>query len=669
MKRIIIAVLTALSCQLSSAQLGTWKAYMAYHDIQQIQAVGDDIFVMASNNLYLYNQADHSISTLDCIHQLTDVNISQIKWCPAAKRLVVCYANSNIDLVETNLNVRNVADLYNKSMTNEKTINHIYISGKYAYLSTAFGVVKLNVADAEISDSYQLGINTKKTAISGNRIYANTNNGVMTALLSDNLVDKNNWSYTSQYDATIFTDDNSDYEKYHETIETLSPGGPKYNNFYEMKFKNNTLYATGGIYSQLVDTGSPGSIQCLSNDEWTIFQDQLDTITGFKYIDINCVDVDPLDPKHVFAGGRTGLYEFYDGKYKNHYNSSNSILNTALNDNFIMIHGIAFNSQGELWILNSRAVDDVIFKIDRNGELKGYGRNPLLVNSAKNIAYKFFRNVYVSKDQQMVWFVNDNWEYPAVYSYRPSDNTLICYNSFSNQDGKSYYPTGVLSLTEDKDGNIWFTTDQGPFYLAKEDIGKSEVQFVQVKVPRNDGTNYADYLMTGVPTSCIAIDGAGRKWFGTNGSGVYLISEDNMTQIEHFTKENSPIISNNITSIAINDDSGEVFFATDAGLCSYKSDVVTPAESMDKNSVYAYPNPVTPDYNGQISVVGLTMNADVKITTATGYLVAEGRSNGGMFTWDGCDRSGNRVASGVYNVITATSDGKKGTVCKIAVVK
>ena len=89
---------------------------------------------------------------------------------------------------------------------------------------------------------------------------------------------------------------------------------------------------------------------------------------------------------------------------------------------------------------------------------------------------------------------------------------------------------------------------------------------------------------------------------------------------------------------------------------------------MTKDNVYAYPNPVTPDYTGLITVTGLSLNADVKILSSSGKLIAEGRSNGGLFTWDGNDKSGHRVASGVYMVVTATAEGKKGTVCKIAII-
>jgi hypothetical protein len=141
-----------------------------------------------------------------------------------------------------------------------------------------------------------------------------------------------------------------------------------------------------------------------------------------------------------------------------------------------------------------------------------------------------------------------------------------------------------------------------------------------------------------------------------------------MTQIANYNKSNSYLLSDDILSTAINQQSGEVFFLSDKGLSSYLSDATEPSEEMTDDNVYAYPNPVTPDYTGQITIVGLSYNADVKITASNGALIAEGRSNGGMFTWNGCDKKGKRVASGIYMVITATSDGKKGVVCKIAII-
>ena len=224
-------------------------------------------------------------------------------------------------------------------------------------------------------------------------------------------------------------------------------------------------------------------------------------------------------------------------------------------------------------------------------------------------------------------------------------------------------------MAEDCDGNIWIGTANGPYLIEAERVNTTIDYATQVKVPRNDGTNYADYLLGGVDISAIAVDGGNRKWFGTRGSGVYLISDDNMEQLEHFTTANSPLLSNVIEAIAIDHKTGEVFFGTDQGLCSYMSDATEASVEMVKDDVYAYPNPVVSGYEGLITVVGLSRDADVKILTSSGVLVAQGRSNGGTFTWDGRDRQGHRVASGIYMVAAATSEGKKGVVCKIAIVR
>lgn len=269
----------------------------------------------------------------------------------------------------------------------------------------------------------------------------------------------------------------------------------------------------------------------------------------------------------------------------------------------------------------------------------------------------------------LMWFVNNDWRTPSAYCYQPSTSNMNSYTTFVNQDGTSITITYVRCVTEDKNGDMWIGTNQGPLLLEQTKLTDTNPLFTQVKVPRNDGTNYADYLLSGVDISCIAIDGGNRKWFGTYGNGVYLISSDNIQQLQHFTSENSSLLSNNIHSIAINDNTGEVFISTENGLCSYMSDASIPSEKMDKDNVYAYPNPVKPDYTGLITIVGLSNNADVKIATSNGVLVAEGRSNGGTFTWNGNDKSGKRVASGIYMVEAATETGEKGTVCKIAIVR
>ena len=652
------------------AQIGSWRNYLAYHDVQQIQAAGSSqLFVLASNNLYRYNRQDYTIHTYDKTNGMSDVYITQIRWCQEARRLIAVYGNTNIDLIDTSDNVTNVSDIYSKSITGEKSINNVTVNGRYAYLACGFGVVKLDMKQAEISESYMLGFSVKAIAFEGNYIYAQSQtNGVWRALLSDNLIDPGNWTKVSAYPA--FTQDNTDYDTYIEEVKTLQPGGPKYNYFEFLRFKHNRLYTCGGGYSAKADLKIPGTVQILNNGTWSVLQDDIADVTGWRYINTLTVDAD-TDPEHIFVGGQTGLYEFQNGQFVKAWNLDNSPLesNQGEKKHWVLVEGIVFDSANNLWCLNSGAPTQSILKLNSNKTWESYNNNTLKNPDGEYSIYGM-RAPFIDS-RGLLWFVNYHWLKSSFYCFDTNQKKLVnAFTSLVNQDGTAiaeyYYPHCVC---EDMEGNIWVGTEYGPVLVERDNIYTQNTNITQVKVPRNDGTNYADYLLSGIAINDIAIDGGGRKWFATANNGVYLISADNMTEIHHFTTSNSSLLSDNVTSIAINHETGEVFFGTERGLCSYMSDATTTYDEMTKDNVWAYPNPVTPEYRGLITVVGLTLNADVKILASNGALVAEGRSNGGTFTWNGCDKNGDPVASGVYMVATAKADGSKGTVCKIAIVR
>ena len=154
----------------------------------------------------------------------------------------------------------------------------------------------------------------------------------------------------------------------------------------------------------------------------------------------------------------------------------------------------------------------------------------------------------------------------------------------------------------------------------------------------------------------IVVDGANRKWIGTANAGVFLLSEDGLETIEHFTVENSPLLSNTILSIAILETTGEVFIGTGEGLMSYMSDAL-PTED-DFTSIYAYPNPVHPNYKGEVVIKGLMTDTQVRILDASGNLVKVLTGLGGEVIWDITNTAGERVASGIYTAICNTADGK-----------
>ena len=670
-KRYFLSLILLLSVVASALAggVGTWKNYLAYSDVQWVEEGSNKLYVLASNSLYTYNKNDQSIKTYDKVNGLSDTDIRFIAWNKTARRLVIIYSNNNIDLLDDRGNVTNVPDYYLKTTMADKTVNGIDISGVYCYLSTGFGLVKLNVAKAEISDSYNLSFPVNYSYIEGGYIYAaSQSNGLYRAALTANLLDKNNWTQVGGYVARPKTMDANLLNQ----AKTLSPGGPKYNGFAYIQYLNNRLYTVPGMFkSGYADSNTPGAVQILHDGEWANYQENLSLKTGYDYLDNNVLAVDPRNANHVFVGGRTGLYEFLDGQLKAYYNKDNSLLQGAmykgreLGNNYVLINGLRFDNKGDLWILNSQASRENLLRLSADGQMTSFSKPALMKDGVGGSVLTSM----VFDNRNNLWFCNDHWDYPALFCYQPTTDKLLSFTRFVNEDGSNLdlVPHSVMPLSN---GDVWVTTTIGPLLLSRSAIDNPETAvFTQVKVPRNDGTNLADYLLSGIDVTCMAIDGGGRKWFGTKANGVYLISADNMTQVKHILSSNSPLLSDNILSIAINNTTGEVFFGTDKGLCSYMSDATTPSDRPSGDNTYAYPNPVKPGYTGPITIVGLSMNADVKIVTTNGVLVAAGISNGGSFVWNGKDQFGKPVASGVYMVESADEDGNNGVVCKVAIVR
>ena len=665
MKKIIVAVFLLLNTLLASAaSIGNWNLYQSYNNVTEIERVGHIVYVLASNSLFSYNMNDQSVQVFDKLNGLSDSGIAHIAWCPTAKRLVIAYNDSNIDLLEQNGNTINVSDLYTKMMTEDKNINSIYIDGKYAYCGTGFGVLQLNVADAEITNSYNLGTSVDWAYTDKTHVYAESraSNAQFSALLSSNLLDRNNWTKKAGYTPHTTTLD----PELLDLANQYKPDGPISNDFGSIRFANGNLYTVdaAGRYNST-------EVQILSGDKWTIYDDSFKSTLGHPYSNNQSIDVDPTNPNRVAVGGQTGLYIFENGEMVKHFNHTNSPLQVAatvsLTDpnaaNYVLVTTLKYDKSGNLWMFNSIGRTVSLLEYTKNGEWVSHHKSQFMNDETR--ALENVKSMIIASNGY-IWMANNFYRTTSLVRYDPAKDDARIWTSFVNQDGTSISTTRCRYVKEDKEGNIWMGTKVGPLMLKSDNL--NSISFHQVKVPRNDGTNYADYLLANIDINDMVVDGGNRKWFGTNGAGVYCFAADNITQLYHFTVENSKLLSNTILSMDINEQTGEIFFGTSNGLCSYMSDATGYSDEMTKDNVYAYPNPVRPEYNGLITIVGLTYNADVKIVTSNGVLVAEGKSNGGTFTWDGRDKKGRRVASGVYMVETATQYGEKGTVCKIAIV-
>lgn len=691
--------MAAATLNCSAANFSNWKNYMAYGDITDIEPAGKLVYVLSSNSLFAYNNNDGSLSTFDKVYPLSDCNISRIAWNNNVKKLIITYADYNIDLIDNNQQVNNVAGYRDKSMTADKTINNIVINGKMAYLCTAFGLVEVDMENALIMETYNIGHNVSNCAFAGGYIYIQTAGSVLKGDTRENLLNPSNWHATTDnvnfsHPNDISTTTENGYTQYYtydttnkcywtnqsdnklqaytigadgtKTIikQDINPNSPKYNNLFGyMTVANGKLYTCNG---KEWDMENPAAIHVYdpTEDTWTFYNNQgIEEKYGLSYKDPLCLVVDPRDDSHVMVGTQTGIYEFKGGIQTSHYDHNNSLITPVadLNDNYQLITSMAYDNNNNLWVAVAAAEGNKMIVYTADGKWTAPERQ-LTAEQAVNPKFIFDNN-------GRIWISCGRYSDNGVFCYSADRQSIFSYTNFTNEDGTSIGTIEFMrNLAEDKDGNIWVATSNGLLTLTDEYQRNPSLGFYQVKVPRNDGTNYADYLLANVDISCIAVDNANRKWVGTKSNGVYVISDDNMVQEAHFTAEDSKLLSNNIDYIAIDKKSGTVYISTDNGLCSVESNATETFDSMDKDNVWAYPNPVKPDYTGLITIVGLSFDADIKITTTNGALVAKGRSTGGSFQWDGTDLKGKRVASGIYMVNTATESGESGTVCKIAVI-
>ena len=684
----LLITILFMTLPLSAIDKGSWEIYTSYNDITEIEPAGNLVFALASNGLFSYHIKDGSVTTYDKANTLSDFDINHIAWNKTTKKLVITYTNGNIDLLDTNGNVVNVPDLYLKSMTDNKQINHINISGANVYLSLSFGIIKLDTKEGKILDAYKLGFNVNYSYIEDNCLYAASKEaGLYRGVLKNNLIDKNNWekagnfkeqtmNSTNVYDTTnkywwtvkegklTYYTLNTDKEKIYQT-EGIIPDGPASNKFYRLYINKNKLYAVAGAWSQEKDCKNMGEVHVWNGEKWEEFEQPSDASLGHRYRDLLCLDFDPSKEGHIMVGSKAGLYEFQDGKFIKCYNKDNtSVITSPLSKSYTIISSVKYDATGKLWLLNSLGDNSILSFDQTTQEWKHYPHSEIGSNDRYNLT-----GLIIGKNNGNIWFANNYYEKNRLYKYNYNTDELTMYGpTFTNEDGRDITPIYVHCLAEDKNGNIWIGTTSGPLYLSMSDIKNGNNIFTQHKVPRNDNTNYADYLLDNSNIRCIAVDGANQKWFGTD-NGVYLVSDDCNTQIYHFDTDNSPLISNIVYSIAVNNNTGKVYFATDKGLCSFNNGIVGSNSEMTKDNVYAYPNPVKPDYTGKINIVGLSFNANIKIVSTNGTLINEGRSAGGSYSWDGCNLNGKKVASGIYMVETATESGEKGIVCKIAIIR
>jgi hypothetical protein len=446
----------------------------------------------------------------------------------------------------------------------------------------------------------------------------------------------------------------------------IKPSGAPTADIFEMESANGKLYVVpGGLTATWNNTWRGAKLFSLIDENWTTYDQYtspgLDTLRDFV-----AVAVDPYDDNHVFSGSwNRGMAEFNDNAIVGIINSDNSSLEPNMVEGYpvVKVGGIAFDSENNMWVTNSGA--EKIVSVKRpDGTSSGSWESYSLGSSTTGIDIR--KIIVDSYDQK--WMLprttQSNSNYIVVFNEKNEPGKQV--RGLKSGAGFGNLPgTSVFSIAEDLEGEIWVGTDEGVavFYSPQNILtgGDSDAQQILINI---DG--YVQYLLETEIVKAIAVDGANRKWFGTERAGVFLLSADGTEQIFHFTEDNSPLFSNNITSLAINGETGEVFIGTAKGLISYKSTATNGDTTL--MDVIVYPNPVRPGYNGPIAIKGLVRDAIVKITDIRGSVVYETRAEGGQAIWNGYDFDGRRANTGVYMVFISNDDGSEKMVTKILFV-
>ncbi len=455
-------------------------------------------------------------------------------------------------------------------------------------------------------------------------------------------------------------------------IEAYKPPGPAVNIPWDITFAGEKMFmVNGGRFASQFNRH--GVVMIYENGVWNNLhaREVADPKTGIYALDFMNVAVNPKDPDHFFVTSYgTGLYEFKNNQMVNWYNHLNSPLFTVVPahpTNYIRLDGAVFDQNGNLFLANMDTGHGI--KILKNN---GEWTQLYFASSSQETLGK----ILISNQNPNQKWVPSVRKRPGVFIWDDhgtledqSDDKSIFFSRFEDSENIGSYltPSFIFSIAQDKNGVVWLGTDIGPllFYNPGRAFDPGYT-CSRVKIPRNDGTGQADYLLQNERIRAIAIDGANRKWLGTESSGLYLMSENGQETIYHFTKENSPLLSNFIMSLNINPVTGEVFIGTSAGLISFQSDAAEASSTF--RDVYAYPNPVRENYNGIITITGLVAKTQVKITDVNGNLIYQTVSNGSIATWDGKDLNGRKVSSGIYLAICASEDGTQSAITKIMVI-
>ncbi len=441
------------------------------------------------------------------------------------------------------------------------------------------------------------------------------------------------------------------------------PEGPLYNQPFTIEASPGKLWVAFGDVD-LTFNPYPLTRKGISNyrnESWTnIKYDSLTDLLDVEDVnDLVFVKSNPNNPNETYMSSyQKGLLKIKNQDPTILYNETNSPLEIPGGDEAlgIRLYGSDFDKQDNFWFVQSR-IDKGLIKLTPEGQFQTIDISNI-INAEDELA---LGKLVISREGYVFFGAVSS----GLVGYNPTTNE---FNKIGEALGNGNLPsTDIKALAFDNQNRLWIGTRKGlrvlysarNFFESGADIDSQPIIILDDGVPQE--------LLFLQSITDIEVDGSNNKWVSTATSGVFYLSSNGQETLLRFTSANSPLPSDTVLDISIDDADGTVYFATKDGLVAYDGTSTAPGEDLE--SVYAYPNPVRPNYFGNVTIDGLTAKANVKITDITGNLVFETTSQGGSVEWDTTAFGKYKVASGVYLVLITSDDNLLTKVAKIMIIR
>ncbi len=738
---LILAVFinTVAICQ-SNIPTGTWRTHYSYNSTISVSQSTDKVYAASSSGLFILDKADKSITSITKLNGLSDTGISLIDFNTNTNTLLISYENGQIDLLRNN-EISSIPDIKLSDIFVSKISHHMNEVGIYTYLSTDFGLLKIDTESQLIQESYlnlsSTGDNLKVYAstVYNDSLFLATETGLMAGSLTENLKDFTKWkrfnitsginsepamvigihqnnpitanttqgllqyinsnwvslgelvgaSFTSinTESGTLITASDNLYQLENLTLtqvesaniikaqdaisnknaywiaddqnglvlimdnnsESFYPNGPFFNDVTELISVQNKIFA-------LPPFKTSNELPLRNNVGFSIFEDGIWTnynSTGYpktqlipEFLDISGVSSTKPE-EFILSSYGYGLLKWNNDLFEIIDDTNSPLINSFPPNKNVLVANIASES-GTLWVLNNNTSSS-LHSLTNENEWITYSP-PNSVSSAKEI---------ISTSWGDQWIAISSAAGGGIVVHNQTREAVL------KSNGVGTIPSNTINqILLDKEDKIWIATSKGiVYYLSPFSIIDAPSQEAIVPIINSQ------LLFNNENVSCLAVDGGNRIWMGTN-KGAWLFDRDGTELIAHFNEDNSPLLSDAVLNISINNLTGEVFFNTASGLISYRgSGTVTGTYKTPK----IFPNPVSPGFTGVITIEGVPINSEIKITDASGRLIITIEANGNTAIWDMYNTFSSEVSTGVYFVFISNEDGSSTQFGKIAIVK